>query len=44
MSFATSMPEGLKLLECEQGVGGKSGIFLRRMRPLRKPKRPTTSS
>ena len=24
MSFAKSVPEGLKLLECERGIGGKN--------------------
>jgi hypothetical protein len=50
MSFAKSVPEGLNLLECEQGIGGKNspihyitkkGLF---KRPSRKTKRPTTLS
>jgi hypothetical protein len=50
MSFAKSVPEGLKLLECERGVGGQNSPirYIPEKDPvqeaLKKPKRPTTSS
>ena len=50
VSFAKSVPEGLKLSECERGVGGKNSPirYIPEKDPvqeaLEKNKRPITSS
>ena len=48
VSFMKAVPKGLKLIECEHGVGGQNSpvsyiLILCRM-PLSKPKIPPTSS